>query len=734
MKRNRLLAALLLTSGLCATPKVLDGQEPQARMIERLPAVKSGDKLPIGNLMDRSLYPSSPAQLQWALNPKSPACIYVENDTLKKFSVKGGESIVITLQDLNLDTAVFNHGGMRQFPRILQAAPERLYLQSGNNCLIFNCKKKKTEVFCSIDQDAANFDLNARSEQLAYTKKNNLYFIQDGMRFAVTRNLDTGVVSGQVVHRNEFGITKGTFWSNNGKYLAYYFMDESMVQQYPITNYLKDPAGIDPVRYPEAGNRMHQVWVGVFNTETYKNVFLKPFDDPAHTYITSVTWSPDDKHIYAGILNRNQKDFSLVRYDAVTGEQKGIVFEEHNDIYVEPEMGIVFRPGNPDQFVWMSERKGYNHMYLYNTDGKCLKAVTPENEAWMITSFVGFTPDGKTAYFMATKESPLQQNLYGVNIDNGKISRITLQDGVHAVEMDPSGRYFIDYYSAPETGRTTRIIDDRGKVIKVLSDSEDPLAGYVRPEFRLYTLKAADGKTDLYGRMILPPDFDSTRKYPVLVYVYGGPHAQLITEGYNYACGTFLRFMAQEGYIVWTLDSRGSANRGFAFETAIHRHVGDNESADQMKGVEFLKSLPFVDADRIGVDGWSYGGFMTLTLKTRYPDVFKVATAGGPVINWAWYEIMYGERYMGTPQDNPEGYGNSNLLNRVDSIRGKVMLIQGGLDPVVLPKHSTTFVQKCIQKNIPVDFFVYPNHEHNVIGPQRDHLFRKLYEYYQQNL
>ncbi len=413
---------------------------------------------------------------------------------------------------------------------------------------------------------------------------------------------------------------------------------------------------------------------------------------------------------------------------------KGVVFEEHSDVYVEPETGIVFRPGHPDQFVWLSERNGYNHAYLYNTNGKMLRKITPDNEPWMITSLVGFSPDGKTLYFMGTKDGALQQNLYAVEVDKSKVRRVTQEDGVHSVKMDGTGRYFIDYYSAPALSRRIQVIDNMGNVVKVIADYGDVLADYVRPEFRLYKLTAADGRTPLYGRMLLPPDFDSTKKYPVIVYVYGGPHAQLITQGYNYACGTFLRFLAQQGYVVWTVDSRGSANRGFAFESAIHRNIGVAEAADQMQGIAFLQSLPFVDADRIGVDGWSYGGFMALNLKTRYPDVFKVTTAGGPVINWAWYEVMYGERYMGTPQDNPEGYRAANLLERVDSIRGKVMLLQGGLDPTVLPKNSTTFVKRCIDRKIPVDFFVYPDHEHNVRGAQRDHLFEKLYEYYKQNL
>lgn len=723
-----------LAGWLVFSPAIRAQESGTARLLETKPAVTEGKKLAIGHLMDQELYAGKPSMLRWNSNMKDPFCIYVKNDTLHYFSPEKGYGILVTLEDLKQDSLFGSHKELGTFPSVFGITDNHVFLACPHLGVAYNYKKKKSEVFSSLPKGATNFDIDPPHTQLAFTKDNNLFFLQKKMRFAISRTPDTGTVVGHAVYRNEFGIEKGTFWSNSGKYLAYYVMDESMVQKYPITNYLSDPIEIDPIRYPEAGHKMHNVWVDIFNTETYQIHYLEPYASPDTTYITSVTWSPDDTELYAVILDRSQKNLTMVCFDVASGKLKRKLFSEHSDIYVEPEAGIAFRPGHPDQFVWMSERSGYNHIYLYNTQGKLIKAVTPADQPWMVTSWVGFSPDGKTAYFMATKDSPLQENLYSVDMKNGKIERLTKADGKHSVQMHVSGKYFIDSYTSSEMGRRTQVIDNKGNVITVLQEEKDPMAEYVCPEYRIYTLKAADGKTDLYGRMILPPDFDSARKYPVLVYVYGGPHAQLITDSYNYGSGTFLRFMAQQGYIVWTLDSRGSDMRGFAFESAIHRHVGDNESADQMKGVEFLKSLPYVDPERIGVDGWSYGGFMTLTLKTRYPDVFKVATAGGPVINWEWYEVMYGERYMGTPQDNPEGYANANLLNRVDSIRGKVMVIQGGLDPVVTPKNAISFIQKCIQKNIPIDFFLYPNHEHNVLGPQRDHLFEKLYEYYRRNL
>ncbi|MCM1170210.1 MAG: S9 family peptidase [Bacteroides sp.] len=707
----------------------------EARLVAEQAAVTEGKRLEIGSLMYAPQYARAISQLQWNSLVNEPACFYVEGDTLKCFfPATGVTENMLTAEDLNNDLTMRKYHLVEHFPRILAIGNHTLFLECHDNRMIYDYHAKTLIFDASQHAQATNFDVHPQTQQVAYTRDNNLYVTRNRMRFAVSHDENKGIVNGQVVHRNEFGITKGTFWSNSGDKLAYYVMDETMVSQYPLTVYGEDSTYIDNIRYPEAGNLMHQVYIKIFDAQAHTNRILEPYADPSEHYLTSLTWSPDDKELYVTMLDREQRDLKLLCYDVNTGNVKRVVFQESNPVYVEPETGIYFRPKHPDQFVWLSERNGYNHLYLYRTDGECIKAVTPDREAWMVTSFVGFSPDGKLAYFMGTKDSPLQENLYSVDIQTGKIARITKEDGVHSVRMHASGRYFIDTWSSPDMGRCQQVIDAKGKVIKVMQQTKDPLAGYVSPQFRIYTLKAADGLTDLYGRMLLPPDFDPNKKYPVIVYVYGGPHVQLITQSYNWACGTFLRFLAQQGYIVWTVDSRGSANRGFAFESAIHRHVGDNESADQMCGVNFLKTLPYVDADRIGVDGWSYGGFMTLTLKTRYPDVFKVATAGGPVINWAWYEVMYGERYMDRPQDNPEGYGASNLLNRVDSIRGKVMIMQGGVDPVVLPKNAVNFVQKCVQKKIPVDFFIYPEHEHNVRGRERDHLFEKIYNYYQQNL
>ncbi|MEG1717106.1 MAG: DPP IV N-terminal domain-containing protein [Bacteroidales bacterium] len=691
--------------------------------------------LNVDELMNnRSLYPKQISQIQWIRT--EPACVFVVNNNLVKYNVKSKKTdTLITLQQIQ--KWAYKGQGLEEiktFPRIVGVSDTHLLLSIQKSFVGYNFKTDKIKFYCSIPDLSQNFDFSKDYTSAAYTKDNNLYVMCDGVKFAVSKDTNQGIINGQIVHRNEFGIRKGTFWSAQGNKLAFYRMDETMVGQYPLMDYSLSPTAVKNIRYPEAGKKTHKVSLGIYDVNKFQTTFLEPSAESEDMYITGVTWSPNEEEIYTVQLNRAQKHLYVYCYDALSGKLKNKLFEEINNTYVEPEMSIVFRPGHPTEFIWLSERSGYNHIYLYNTRGELIKEITPAEQAWMVSSFIGFSSDGQMAYFMGTKDSPLEDNLYSVNIENGSIRRLTKEAGTHNIQMCFGGQYFIDRYSNANMAACTQIIKNDGTVCKVLLEDADPLSAYDMPDTKVFSIKAADDTTDLYARLILPPHFDSTKKYPVLIYVYGGPHAQMVTNRWLYGSGLFLQFMAQQGYIVFTLDNRGSEHRGFKFESAIHRNVGEVEVADQKRGIDYLKALPYVDTTRMGVDGWSYGGFMSLSLMLKNPGVFKVATAGGPVINWSWYEIMYGERYMGTPDDNPLGYKQSNLLNYVDQLQGKVMLIQGGLDNTVLPKHSISFVEKCINQGKQVDFFLYPQHEHNVVGSERAHLFRKLYEYYKANL
>ncbi len=572
-------------------------------------------------------------------------------------------------------------------------------------------------------------------EERVELKEGNLYV--DGK--LVERGDGYNIVLGESVHRNEFGIDGGLFWSPKASRLAFYRMDQSMVVDYPLVNTKAREAEVRNIKYPMAGMKSHEVTVGVWDCASQKLVYLNTARDTSvherEMYLTNIAWSPDEQYVYIAKINREQNHMWLEQYDAATGDFKKVLFEETNPRYVEPCEPMIFTPKG-DQFLWYSMRDGYKHLYLYNMNGTLVKQVT--SGEYEVEGFIQFDKKGENIFIYANKDNLAGRDAYRVNLKNGTMECLTnynSAEGTHTVVINDEGTRMVDYFSA---------VDNPGEVNYVINinkpanhrdyniyRAENPLKDYAMPGVELGTIKAADGKTDLYYRLITPPNMEQGKKYPTLVYVYGGPHSQLVTDSWLGGGNLYFMFLAQQGYVVFTIDNRGTDNRGFEFESCTHRHLGEIEMADQMEGVKFLKSLPYVDQDRMGVEGWSFGGFMTITMKLAHPEVFKVGCAGGPVIDWKWYEIMYGERYMDTPQENPEGYEANSLLNKAQNLEGRLLVIQGAEDNTVVPQHSTEFIERCINNFKQVDYFMYPHHEHNVLGRERLHLYQKMFDYYE---
>ncbi len=678
--------------------------------------------------MNPSIYPVRVPQLKWI--PGKDSYVYAKDNVLYKVSAKGGsETSLINVDVLNRKLHEQGFDSVKRLPSIGFLNGNTAYFRNKENWYSFDFENERLKLINHIPDSAENIDFNKKSGYAAYTIKNNLYIAIDGDQTAVTSDKNPGIVNGHTVHRVEFGINTGTFWSPDGKKIAFYRKDETMVADYPLVNIHTRIATVENIKYPMAGEKSHHVTLGVFDPVTGKTVFMKT-GEPKDHYLTAVTWDPSGDFIYIAILNRDQNHLMLNKYDIKTGELVKTLFEESDPKYVEPERPLYFNPQKPEQFIWFSERDGFDHLYLYNTEGKLLKQLTKGK--WVVTEFLGFYGKDKI-FFKATKESPLQQNIYSLNLKNGKITRVSPDHGTHSALISDDGKYVIDIYSNTETARKYLLVNSKGKTVRVIKDDNHPLKDYDLGTTKIFTLYP-DTTPELYCRLITPPGFDSTNKYPAIVYVYGGPHAQLVTDSWLGGAGLFLNYLAQQGYVIFTLDNRGSANRGKEFEQAIFRHCGSVEVDDQMYGVNWLKKQPFVDSTRIGVDGWSYGGFMTISLKLKRPGVFKVAVAGGPVIDWKYYEVMYGERYMDTPQTNPEGYKQSSLLNYVDNLKGKLLVIHDAMDKTVVWQHSLLFINKCIKHGKQVDYFIYPDHEHNVRGKDRAHLYEKITEYFKANL
>jgi len=574
---------------------------------------------------------------------------------------------------------------------------------------------------------------NAASRRFAFVREGNLYVADDqGKVSQLSTDGSREIVYGQSVHRDEFGITKGLFWSPDGSRLAFYRMDQSMVADYPQVDIFQREAQYVPDKYPMAGQTSHKVTVGIYDCASGRTIYLQA-GDPTDRYFTNIAWSPDSKTVFMFELNRDQNDCRLVSYDAATGARKAELYREQHEKYVEPQHPILFLPWDKSKFIMQSQRDGYNHLYLYGTDGKLIRQLTAGK--WVVMDVLGFNEKLKSVVYVSNEVSPIQANLFSVSVASGKRERLDNGRGYHDGELSGSGTYVLDRYSEPDVPRKIDLIalGTKHPALNLLTAS-DPWQDFQVPTYECGTIKAADGVTDLYYRMVKPADFDPARKYPTVVYVYGGPHAHNVDARWHFCSRSWETFMAQKGYVLFILDNRGSENRGRDFEQATFRQLGQTEMADQMKGVDFLKSLPYVDADRLGVHGWSFGGYMTITLMTNHPDVFKVGVAGGPVIDWKWYEVMYGERYMDTPQSNPEGYEKTSLLRQAKNLKGKLQIITGYNDATVVPQHCLSFLAECIKEGTHPDFFVYPGEPHNMRGHQSVHLHERITQYFEDYL
>ena len=601
--------------------------------------------------------------------------------------------------------------------------------EDGNITLnILNVNGQLITKITSFPANAENVTLNETTMRVAYTIGNDLYIANGKKQIRVTKNPEH-VIAGQSVHRNEFAIDGGIFWSPDGSKLAYYSMDESMVTDYPLVDITTRIAEANNIKYPMAGMTSHIVKLHVFNVNKKKDVVMKT-GTPEEHYLTAITWNNDNEKVYIGILNRGQDTLNFNEYNALNGKFIKTVFQDTDAQYVEPQGPAHFLPGSTNEFLWLAQRDGYYHLWLHNTE--TLEARQIEKGDYVVTAFGGFDDKGNV-YYTSTEVSPLQRHFYKVNLADGKKVQITKKHGTHSVIPSKSGDFFLDFYTSTDVPRAVDIQDAQGRFFAPLYLADNPLQDYNLGVTEIDSIKAEDGQM-LYTRIIKPYNFDENVKYPVIVYVYGGPHAQLITDSWLAGAGIYLNYLAQEGFIVFTVDNRGSADRGEAFEQVIHRQCGQMEMHDQMTGIEYLKKKPYVDPERIGSDGWSYGGFMSTSLKINYPETFKVSVAGGPVINWKYYEIMYGERYMDTPQENPEGYELTALDNKTDKLEGKLLIIHCTTDPTVVWQHSLSFVENAIHNGKQLDYFVYPGHDHNVYGPDRAHLITKITEYFKDNL
>ena len=677
-------------------------------------------------VMGYHLYPRS-KYIQWQGDKNQ--LTYLDREGLMSESVdKGEKKVLLTVAELNKILGA----ELKGFPNFSWLDANTLVIARQGTVYHIDVVKKQVKQKFTFPKGAANETYSKASNRYAYTIGNNLYYMDErGNSYTVTADEDKNIVNGQVVSRNEFGITGGIFWSPDGKKLGFYRKDESQVTNFPLLDINTRTGELKEIKYPMAGMKSELVSLGVYDIASAKTIFLDVNDFGREQYLTGITWAPESDMVYIQVLNRGQNHMRLNKYDASTGKFIATLFEEKSNTYVEPQSGLVFLANNPKQFIYSTNnRDGFMNLYLHDVNGKLIRRLT-DVDADVV--FVAADAAGKYVYYLSSEISPVEKQLFRVEVKSGKKNRLTTEEGWHNITMSGDCAYFIDNYSSIKVPRNVDLTTNAGKVVRRLQEVENPNKDYNFGEITLGSIKADDG-SDLYYRLIKPMDFDPNKKYPVIHYVYGGPHAQLVTNTWNALLRTWEMYMAQHGYVVFVIDNHGTPNRGKAFEDIIHRQCGQVEMKDQVKGIEWLKSFPWVDANRIGVHGWSYGGFMTISLITNYPDIYKVAVAGGPVIDWKWYEVMYGERYMDTPQENPEGYAKTSLIAKAKDLKGNLLICQGAVDPVVVWEQSLSFIRECIKNNVQVDYFPYPCAEHNVMGRDRIHLMQKVTNYFEDYL
>ncbi|MDO5654552.1 MAG: DPP IV N-terminal domain-containing protein [Flavobacteriaceae bacterium] len=672
----------------------------------------------------KGLYPETLESIRW-LNSGNSYMYVVDNHLVFFDAASGKETSKYSLTDFQKAYPQLN-----RFPSLKNIKENLFGFQYKNSLEIidFQLNDRFTLTF---DENAENIEISPNFNHVAFTLDNNLFFASGlNNKIAITQETNRNIVSGQAIARSEYGISKGIFWSPESNFIAFYQKDESLVSEYPLVDESTYPASATPIKYPMAGQGSEIAAVGIYDIKNNKKIMLN-IDTSDHRYLTNLTWTPDEKYVLIAEINRSTTRYDLNLYDVNTGNKVRTVLSESNNKWVEPEKDAVFLPNSKTDFLWFSEKDGFMNLYHYNTSGKLKNQLT--NFEWVVHEVLGFDEKVEHVFISGTGPDARENHTYKVHIKNKKFTKLTPQSGSHQSQLSKNGKYLIDRYSSLNVAGETQIINTETGKITSIQKSKNPLADYRIGTQEFVDIIAEDGKK-LHGIIMKPADFDPTKKYPVLIYVYGGPHAQLVTNSYLGGASMWLpAFSTLNDYIVFTLDNRGTAHRGFEFESGIHRQLGELELKDQLKGVEYLKSLSYVDASRMAIHGWSYGGFMASSLMLRSPGSFTTAVAGGPVIDWKYYEVMYGERYMDTPQENHEGYEKSRVSNYIQNLNGKLLLITGSVDPVVVPQHSMSLLKAAVDHNKQVDFFSYPGHEHNVRGKDRVNLIEKIAEYIVEN-
>lgn len=576
--------------------------------------------------------------------------------------------------------------------------------------------------------------------RLAFVRDSEIYVApMDGYGDSPPRQLTfgargTGATNGvaEYIAQEEMGRLSGFWWSKDSALIAFERADETHIPQYRIEHQGKDATGEaarEDHRYPFAGEANARVALGVVPADGGEPVWMD-LGDSEDIYLARATWTPNGA-LAAQIQNREQTRLDLVEFDPSTGERTDILTET-TDVWIN--LHDMHKPLKSGEFIWASERDGFRHLYLYGDGGQLIRQLTTGD--WAVDGLAGVDESARIAYFTGTKDGATERHLYRASLDGGETERITRESGVHAVTLDNGFRRFVDVFSDIETPPTValRSLED-GETLHIVHAPNDPrLAALNLTPPELTTVESEDGET-LHAALYKPPPRFGEGPHPTVIYVYGGPHAQVVTNSWGMTCAMRIQRLRSLGYLVFSLDNRGSARRGLAFEGAIRRNMGDLEVRDQAAGVRWLVERGLADPKRVGVYGWSYGGYMALMCLTRAPGMFAMGVAGAPVTHWDGYDTHYTERYMGTPQSNPEGYAASSPMAHIENLRGNLLIVHGLIDENVHFRHTARLINALIKARKPYELLMFPDERHMPRSlADRVYMEERIGEFFERNL
>ena len=661
-------------------------------------------------------------------------------DTVKinKYSYENGDKVSVILQSSEIDDIVFNNYKFNSDESLilLESETSKIYRYSKESIFhIYNTKTK--QILKVFDKKIRLANFSPDSKYISYIYRNNIYVyeIGTGKRKKIThKGLPNKIICGGTdwVYEEEFGLVKGYEWSPNSNYIAYYIFNEAKVPEFSMDLF---KGGLYPTqekfKYPKAGERNSIVAINIFNLNTDENI-ATDINKKTESYFPRIKWTNKSNQLFIQRLNRHQNHLELLAVNPNDGSSK-IIYEEKDKYYIDVHDNLTFYKDDSG-FLWTSEKDGYNHIYLFQINGKQRRQITKGK--WDVTKFYGYDDDNKILYYQSTESSPLEKDVYRINVWGKSKEKLSELPGVNSASFSKNFTYFINTHSDANNPNTITLYNFKGENIRTIKNSSnlrETLKEYNLTKKEFFQFKTNQG-VRLNGWMMKPVDFDETKKYPVLMYVYGGPGSQTVSNQWG---GHYMWYqsLCQKGYIIVSIDNRGTGGRGAEFKKCTYKELGKLETVDQIEGAKYLSTLNYVDSKRIGIWGWSYGGYMSSLCILKGADYFNTAIAVAPVTNWRFYDTIYTERYMQTPQENENGYDLNSPINHVDSLSGNYFLIHGSADDNVHVQNTYEMVDALVKANKQFELFIYPDKNHSIYGGNtRLHLFTQITDFITKNL